>query len=120
MNGELEPARWDVLRQPLDPLLSDPVRFRIQAALQGLPPGAALSFTALRKLLQLTDGNLGMHLRVLVEAGYAQPSTAWQGRRRRTLYSPTETGRAAFASHVQALEGIIHAGRSGRLRSAPA
>ena len=58
----------DLLASPLDPVLSDPTRLRIQAALHALPAGAAMSFTILRKTLMLTDGNLGMHVHILANS----------------------------------------------------
>lgn len=101
----------DLLRTPLDPTLVDAARLRIIAALIGLPPGGSLSFTALRRLLGMTDGNLGMHLRVLTEMGYIAVTQLSQGRRRQSHYSATVAGRAAFEAHVSALEGIITAAR---------
>ena len=55
---------------PLDPVLTDPTRLRIQAALHALPSDAEISFTLLRKTLQLTGGNLGAHVKVLFDAGF--------------------------------------------------
>jgi len=101
----------DLLRTPLDPTLVDAARLRIIAALIGLPPGGSLSFTALRRLLGMTDGNLGMHLRVLTEMGYIAVTQLSQGRRRQSHYSATAAGLAAFEAHVSALEGIITAAR---------
>jgi hypothetical protein len=43
-----------LLASPLDPVLSDTTRLRIQAALHALPGTAAMSFTILRKALMLT------------------------------------------------------------------
>lgn len=102
--GDLE-ARF---RTPLDPLLTDPARLRILAALVGLPEGGKLGFTALRNLLRLTDGNLGMHLGVLTEADYVDAAREQPARgRSRTLYAATPLGRARFDHHAQALRDII-------------
>jgi DNA-binding transcriptional ArsR family regulator len=100
---------WDLLASTLDPVLSDPTRLRIQAALHALPPASALSFTILRKALALTDGNLGMHVRVLTDAGFIGTDERWRGKRRTTLYHATSAGRAAFDEHVRALNAIIQA-----------
>jgi DNA-binding transcriptional ArsR family regulator len=100
-------ALWKLLASPLDPVLSDPTRLRIQAALHALPAGAAMSFTMLRKALALTDGNLGKHMRVLIDAGFAGTDERWHGKRRTTLYHATSAGRAAFDAHVTALNTII-------------
>ncbi|MDQ6636970.1 MAG: transcriptional regulator [Candidatus Dormibacteraeota bacterium] len=102
----------ELLRSPFDPVLVDGIRLRLQAALQGLPAGGSLSFTGLRRLLELTDGNLGMHLKVLVEAGYVEPTHSWRGRRRTTFYAPTAAGRAALERHVAALQAVISAAKA--------
>lgn len=101
----------EMLRSPFDVLLSDPARLRLQAALHGLPSGASMGFTALRTALGLSDGNLGAHLAILVDAGYATATATWRGRRRTTRYAETSAGRAAFEAHVQALESVIAAAR---------
>jgi DNA-binding transcriptional ArsR family regulator len=98
-----------LLASPLDPVLSDPTRLRIQAALHALPGDAAMSFTLLRKALGLTDGNLGQHVRVLMDAGFAETEERWRGKRRTTLYRATSAGRAGFDAHVRALNAIIEA-----------
>jgi len=99
----------ELLASPLDPVLTDPTRLRIQAALHAMPPSAAMSFTILRKALALTDGNLGMHLHVLTDAGFVATEERWRGKRRTTLYLATSAGRAAFEAHVRALNAIIRA-----------
>jgi DNA-binding transcriptional ArsR family regulator len=98
-----------LLASPLDPVLSDPTRLRIQAALHALPGDTSMSFTILRKALMLTDGNLGTHLHVLVDAGFAGTEEQWRGKRRTTLYRATSAGRAAFEALVRALNAIIEA-----------
>lgn len=101
----------DLLRAPLDPLLADTNRLRLLAALIGLPTAGELAFTALRELLGLTDGNLGLHLRTLVEHGYAEVRKEGRGRLGRSFYHATAIGRAAFDTHVAALEAIVAAAR---------
>ncbi len=101
----------ELLRAPLDPLLADTNRLRLLAALIGLPVAGELAFTALRELLGLTDGNLGLHLRTLVEHGYAEVRKEGRGRRGRSFYHATPVGRAAFDTHVAALEAIVAAAR---------
>lgn len=103
----------ELLRSPFDVVLSDPVRLRLQAALHGLPAEASMTFTVLRKTLALSDGNLGAHLAVLVDAGYAQCEVSWRGRRRTTRYAATAAGRAAFHAHVEALRAVIEASQLG-------
>ena len=64
-------------------------------------------FSALKSLLGLTDGNLSAHLRVLEEAGYLEVEKKFVGRRPKTLYRLTPSGREAFAAYLRQLEAII-------------
>ena len=91
----------------LDPLIHQPVRLQIMAALTALPPDARLEFTTLRNTLELTDGNLSVHLRKLENAGYVKIEKAFVGRKPRTFIAATPAGRAAFEAHVQALKAIL-------------
>ena len=91
----------------LDPIIHQPVRLRIMAALTALPSGAQMEFVALRELLGVTDGNLGAHLRKLEEAGYVSIEKTFIARKPRTFIAATAQGRAAFEKHVKALREIL-------------
>jgi len=91
----------------LDSLIHQPVRLRIMATLTALPADAQMDFVALRKILDLTDGNLSVHLRKLEDAGYVQVEKVFVGRKPRTYLAVTPAGRDAFATHVQALQEIL-------------
>jgi len=95
-----------------DTLIHQPVRLRIMAALNALPPGAQLDFGALRDMLEVTDGNLATHLRKLEDAGYIAVEKTFVGRRPRTYIALTPQGRRAFAEYVQALREILASGGS--------
>jgi DNA-binding MarR family transcriptional regulator len=95
------------LRTPLDAALSDPSRLRIQAALHGLTPDGSIRFTALAKVLNLSDGNLAAHLAVLSEVGYVAARSTYAGKRRTRWYSASPAGREAFEAHVRALQSIV-------------
>ena len=47
----------------LNETIHQTVRLRIMAALVALDPKAEVDFTTLRSLLDVTDGNLGAHLK---------------------------------------------------------
>ena len=70
----------------------------------------ALSFNALKELLNLTDGNLATHLRALEEQGYLSVQKQFIGRKPNTTYAATTEGRLAFTNHLNALELFIKAG----------
>jgi DNA-binding MarR family transcriptional regulator len=83
------------------------VRLRIMAALVTIAPADEVDFTYLRDLLEVTDGNLGAHLRKLEEAGYIAVDKVFVERKPRTFVSATAIGRKVFSDHVAALESIL-------------
>jgi DNA-binding MarR family transcriptional regulator len=91
----------------LNPVIHQPTRLRIMAALVSLDAQERADFTFLRDLLDLTDGNLGAHLRTLEEAGYVALEKTFVARRPKTWIWATPRGREAFAAHVDALEAIV-------------
>ncbi|MCX8066968.1 MAG: transcriptional regulator [Anaerolineae bacterium] len=91
----------------LDPVIHQPTRLRIMAALVSLNEGDKADFIFLRDLLGLTDGNLSVHLQRLEEAGYVRIEKAFIGRRPKTWVWATAEGRTAFAAYVDALEEIV-------------
>ena len=72
------------------------VRLRIMAALVTLEAENEADFTYLRDLLEVTDGNLGTHLRKLEDAGYIAVKKAFVDRKPRTFVTATAVGRQVF------------------------
>ena len=91
----------------LNSIIHQPVRLKIMSALVALGASDQVEFTYLRKLLKLTDGNLGAHLAKLEEARYIKIEKAFVERKPRTYFRVTGRGRDAFADHVDALKRII-------------
>ena len=91
----------------LNEIIHQTVRLRIMAALVTLGPGDEVDFIHLRDLLEVSDGNLGAHLRKLEEAGYIAVNKAFVARKPRTYISATAKGRMIFQKHVEALELIL-------------
>jgi DNA-binding MarR family transcriptional regulator len=91
----------------LNEIIHQPVRLRVMAALVTIPAGDEVDFTYLRDLLEVTDGNLGAHLRKLEEAGYILVNKVFVERKPRTYVSATAAGRKVFQEHVAALESIL-------------
>ncbi len=91
----------------LDPVIHQPVRLRLTAALAAFREGEAVEFTFLRDLLGLTDGNLGAHLRKLEEEGYIILEKTFVDRKPKTYASLSAKGRDAFRQHVAALKEIL-------------
>ena len=95
----------------LNETIHQPIRLRIMASLVTLAPDEEVDFTTLRSLLDVTDGNLGAHLRKLEEAGYIAVNKVFIERKPRTYVAATPTGRKVFSQHVSALEAILNSKR---------
>jgi DNA-binding MarR family transcriptional regulator len=91
----------------LNELIHQTVRLRIMASLVTLEPAEEVDFTYLRDLLEVTDGNLGAHLRKLEEADYIVINKTFVNRKPRSFISATPEGRRSFQEHVAALESIL-------------
>lgn len=88
-------------------IIHQPSRLRIMAALVALLAGEAIDFVHLKKLANLTDGNLSTHLSTLEHAGYISIDKIFEGKKPRTRVWITSRGREAFARYVDELEKII-------------
>jgi len=91
----------------LNEIIHQPVRLRVMAALTALKGGEEVDFSCLRGLLEVTDGNLGAHLRKLEDAGYISVNKTFVQRKPCTYVAATPAGRKAFQVHTQALEAIL-------------
>jgi DNA-binding MarR family transcriptional regulator len=91
----------------LDNTIHQTVRLQIMSSLVSLDKNEQVNFTYLRKLLKLTDGNLGAHLSKLKQAGYVKIDKTFVARKPQTFISATGKGRDAFDGHVAALKEII-------------
>ena len=67
----------------------------------------SLSFTELRDLLGLTDGNLAAHLRALDDAGYVRLVKRGDHGKPLTYITLTAAGRNAFKRYLVGLEQIV-------------
>lgn len=88
----------------LDRLLEH--RVRLVTALL-LAPGRDLAFSELRRLTGETDGNLGAHLKRMVEPGYLEVDRDFVDERPRTRYRLTARGLEALEQHLDAFEGLL-------------
>jgi DNA-binding MarR family transcriptional regulator len=101
----------------LNEIIHQPVRLQIMSALVTIEPGEQVDFSHLRKLLNVTDGNLGAHLAKLEEAGYVKIEKTFVARKPRTFISAKGKGRDAFADHIAALKEIIASGKTSKNRA---
>ena len=99
------------LSTALDKLIHDRVRLAIISA---LAVNDRVSFTDLRDLLALTDGNLSVHARKLEDAGYVQCQKGFDGRVPKSEYRLTPVGKRALERYLAHMEALIGATRRSR------
>ena len=88
----------------LDKAFDNRLRLGIMSALM---VNKSISFKDLKDILQITDGNLASHLKILEENKYIIVSKGFIGRKTNTTYSVTVKGKQAFMLHLNALEKMI-------------
>jgi DNA-binding MarR family transcriptional regulator len=93
----------------LDRVIHEKGRLAIMSMLAASPE---LSFTELRDMLSMTDGNLTTHIRTLQEAGYVSVSKTFENKRPLTTCSLTSAGKKAFTGYVSLLEKIVQQNKS--------
>lgn len=94
------------MEQP-DPIIHQPIRLKIMAALKPLPPNDPLEFVRLKAIVGATEGNLGAHITTLEEAGYVSVQKDFVAKRPRTRVAITPHGRRAYDAYVDFLREII-------------
>ena len=104
LGGEPVPAA-------LDKLIHDRVRLGIISA---LAVNDRISFTELRDVLGLTDGNLSVHARKLEDGGYVQCQKGYDGRVPKSEYRLTAAGKRALERYLGHMEALIEATRGVR------
>jgi DNA-binding MarR family transcriptional regulator len=92
----------------LDSVIHERVRLGIISA---LAVNDELSFNDLKKLLEITDGNLSVHARKLEVAGYVKCSKSFVGRQPRTSFKVTAAGRRALEGYLEQMESLIRSAR---------
>ena len=92
----------------LDRLIHERVRLGIVSS---LAVNGWLTFTELRDLLGITDGNLSAHAKRLEGAGYLECRKSYEGRISKTEFGLTPTGRRELQAYLNHMEAIIQATR---------
>ncbi len=67
----------------------------------------SLTFTELRDVLRLTDGNLAAHLRALDAAGFVRMTKRGGDGKPVTVIALSASGRTAFGRYLDGLEHIV-------------
>jgi len=88
-------------------IIHQPVRLKIMAALCSLEDDSTIDFSYLKKLLEVSDGNLGSHIRKLEEKGFITVEKTFVGRKPKSFIQATEIGISVYREHVKHLRAII-------------
>lgn len=96
-------------RHRLDDVIHHPVRFSIVAALASVDEA---EFAAVRDAVEISDSVLSRQASVLESSGYVKVRKGHVGKRPRTWYSLTRSGRQAYQRHLDALREIAEGSRS--------
>ena len=66
-----------------------------------------VDFSALKEMLDSTDGNLASHISALEKLEYIQVKKQFIGKKPNTTYAVTKTGKKAFNEHLDTLEKLL-------------
>jgi DNA-binding MarR family transcriptional regulator len=91
-----------------DRLVYERVRLGIMSA---LAVREELTFSELKTLFDVSDGNLSAHARKLEEAKYLTCTKSFADRRPKSVYRLTPRGRAALNRYLDHVEAVIKATR---------
>jgi DNA-binding transcriptional ArsR family regulator len=89
----------------LDRVMHEKARLGILTSLVAHPKG--LAFADLKRLCDLTDGNLSRHLQVLQDASLVEVLKGYDGNRPQTVCRITAAGRRRFLGYLAVLEQIV-------------
>jgi len=89
--------------EAISDVFSSKIRLSIIAALMS----GEKDFTTLKKIITVTDGNLGKQLELLEAENFILYRRELIGKRNRTTYYISEHGRLKFREYVDFLENIL-------------
>jgi DNA-binding PadR family transcriptional regulator len=67
----------------------------------------SITFTGLKKLLSVSDGNLSVHLKKLEDADFITVEKKFEGRKPQTTYKLTELGKKEFIAYLNKMEEVL-------------
>ena len=99
----------DIPYDALEKIFHEPSRLSIMSSLCAADKG--LSFTELKDLCGLTDGNLNRHLKVLEEAKAIRVEKSFVDNKPRTTVYVSKTGLKRFNEYLLALSDVLTAAK---------
>jgi DNA-binding MarR family transcriptional regulator len=89
----------------LDRVMHERARLSLLTSLAAHRQG--LAFADLKRLCDLTDGNLSRHLKILEEAGLVEIAKSFRDNRPQTTVRLTAGGRKRFVDYLSVLESVV-------------
>ena len=110
-SAEPEPATAQLVSSScdiaaMDRLIHERTRLAIVSALAA---NTVLTFSELKGILAVSDGNLSTHCRKLEDAAYIICTKSFDGRQPRTQYRLSSTGKQALQQYLGHMEALIAA-----------
>ncbi|HAR53459.1 MULTISPECIES: transcriptional regulator [Roseovarius] len=102
----------------LERTIHEKARLGLLTSLVSHPKG--LSFVDLKRLCDLTDGNLSRHIKVLQDAGLVTVEKGYENNRPHTHCTITAEGQKQFFDYLAVLEKIVKDATQDAARPAPA
>jgi DNA-binding MarR family transcriptional regulator len=88
----------------IDPLIHAPARLLVMTYLYVVE---SLDFVYLKRVTDLSWGNLSTHLTKLEDAGYVKMKKSFQDKKPKTMIQLTKKGRKAFRSYKDEMQQVL-------------
>ena len=88
----------------IDEVIHQPIRTRIIAHLVNTQE---CDYSTLKKTLELSDGHMTTHMRVLLKNEYVEMKKEFVKNKPKTTYSITKKGKQKFKEYIENLKQII-------------
>ncbi len=88
----------------LDQIIHQPVRTKIMAYL--INAGTS-DYTTLKKALELSDGHMSTHMKLLIENEYVEAEKSFVDNKPKTTYKISKLGKKRFSDYVSNLKDLI-------------
>ena len=98
-------AKTRIMLKPdeINKIIHAPIRLSLMTT---LAITVEVDFNYLKEVTKTSDGNLNVHLSKLEDAGYIDVQKGYQGKKPRTVYTITKTGKQAFAKYINFIKRI--------------
>lgn len=111
MKGERQSSEGRFAYEGLDRIIHERARLSVLTSL--ITNSKGLTFTDLKQLCSLTDGNLSRHLRVLEKANLVEIVKGHQRNRPQTMCRITPAGRKRYLEYLSTLEQVVRDAAKG-------